>query len=74
MRCGSAGLEWFGGLVGGALGSCSGGGRVGVRYGGPRAWWIGVSWGSSVTAFRPDILLYRSEDPLGHVKWLPPGE
>eukprot|EP01047_Picozoa_sp_COSAG01_P038857 COSAG01_NODE_3176_length_6464_cov_54.777219_7_plen_44_part_01 len=33
-----------------------------------------LSWGSSVTAFRPDILLYRSEDPLGHVKWLPPGE
>jgi hypothetical protein len=33
-----------------------------------------LSWGSYVKAFRPDILLYRSEDPLGHVKWLPPGE
>jgi hypothetical protein len=34
----------------------------------------GVSWGSFVEAFRPDILLDRSEDPLGHVKRLPPDE
>jgi hypothetical protein len=27
-----------------------------------------------VEAFRPDILLDRSEDPLGHVKRLPPDE
>ena len=33
-----------------------------------------LSWGSFVEAFRPDILLDQSEDPLGHVKWLPPGE